>query len=74
MFDKFDNIKVDILVVDLCFLLNSLVVEYFVLVIMGMEKGFNGLKDYDYVSWLENVNIVDFKVVIGLVYGDEGVV
>lgn len=70
--DKFDNTKVDTPAADLRSSLNSLAAEHFALATMGMEKGFNGSKDYDYVSWLENANTADFKAAIGSVYGDEG--
>lgn len=70
--DKFEHTKADTPAADLRSTLNSLAAEHFALATMGMQKGFEGAKDYDYVGWSENANTADFKAAIGSVYGDEG--
>lgn len=69
--DKFTT-AADTPAVELRSTLNSLAGEHFALAAIGMQKGYDKAEDYDYVSWAEDQNTLDFKAAIASVYGDEG--
>lgn len=70
--EKFNNTKADAPAADLRSTLNSLASEHFALAVMGMQKGFESAKDYDYVTWAENANTADFKAAMKSIYGQAG--
>ncbi|MFO7176703.1 hypothetical protein QJS77_14825, partial [Enterococcus faecium] len=69
--DKFTT-GADTPAVELRSTLNSLAGEHFALAAIGMQKGYDQAEDYDYVTWAEDQNTLDFKAAIASVYGDEG--
>lgn len=69
--DKFET-AADTPAVELRSTLNSLAGEHFALAAISMQKGYDQAEDFDYVSWAEDQNTLDFKAAIGSVYGDEG--
>ncbi|MEE6131989.1 copper amine oxidase [Priestia aryabhattai] len=70
--EKFENSKSDTPAADLRSTLNSLASEHFALAAIGMQKGFDGAADYDFVNWAEDAHTADFKAAIASIYGDEG--
>ncbi|KZZ82599.1 hypothetical protein [Bacillus sp. SJS] len=70
--EKFENSKADTPAADLRSNLNMLASEHFALAAMGMQKGFDGAKDYDFATWAEDMHTADFKAAIASIYGEEG--
>lgn len=70
--EKFDHTKTDTKAADLRSALNSLAAEHFALASIGLQKGYDGAKDYDFVNWAEDQHTMDFKAAIASIYGDEG--
>ncbi|WP_239672451.1 copper amine oxidase [Mangrovibacillus cuniculi] len=70
--DKFESTKADTPAVELRSTLNKLASEHFAFASLGLQKGFDQAKDYDFTTWAEDANTADFKAAIASIYGDEG--
>ncbi|SDN19002.1 copper amine oxidase [Alkalicoccus daliensis] len=69
--EAFDNTSVDTPAADLRSALNQLAGEHFALATLGMQKGFHQAPDYDFVTWAEDQNSLDFQGAIASIYGEE---
>lgn len=69
--EEFNNTSVDTPAADLRSTLNQLASEHFALATLGMQKGFHQDADFDFVTWAEDQNSIDFQGAIASVYGEE---
>ncbi|MCD7035778.1 copper amine oxidase [Metabacillus sp. GX 13764] len=51
--------------------LSSLTAEHTALAALGLQKGYDGAADYDFVNWAEDQHTMDFKKTISAIYGNK---